>query len=87
VRVFEGSLKWEKVKGHDMQCIPESADLRFHGSIYGIGDSICFINPKTNTPVPGTARAAMTQATNAASTTSFFCNTSITASLVSIAGV
>jgi NADH dehydrogenase len=49
-----------------MQCIPESADLRFHGSIYGIGDSICFINPKTNTPVPGTARAAMTQATIAA---------------------
>jgi hypothetical protein len=45
--------------GHDMQCIPESTDLRFHGSIYGIGDSICFINPKTNTPVPGTARAAM----------------------------
>ncbi len=52
--------------GHDMQCIPESTDLRFHGSIYGIGDSICFINPKTNTPVPGTARAAMVQATIAA---------------------
>ncbi len=52
--------------GHDMQCVPEADNLRFHGSIYGIGDSICFINPKTNAPVPGTARAAMIQATIAA---------------------
>lgn len=29
--------------------------------VYGIGDAVCFIDPKTNRPVPGVARAAIVQ--------------------------
>jgi NADH dehydrogenase len=44
-----------------MVCLPEGEDLRFYGPIYGIGDAVCFINPRTNRPVPGVARAAIIQ--------------------------
>ena len=47
----------------DMVCLPESEELKFYGKIYAIGDVGCFINPKTGVPVPGTARAAISQAT------------------------
>ncbi len=45
----------------EMTCLPEGADLRFYGPIYGIGDAVCFIDPKTGRPVPGVARAAIIQ--------------------------
>ncbi len=44
-----------------MTCLPEREDLKFYGSIYGIGDAICFMDPKTGRPVPGVARAAIVQ--------------------------
>jgi NADH dehydrogenase FAD-containing subunit len=44
-----------------MTCLPENENLKFYGSIYGIGDAVCFIDPKTNRPVPGVARAAIIQ--------------------------
>lgn len=45
-----------------MTCLPEHEDLKFYGTIYGIGDAVCFIDPKTGRPVPGVARAAISQA-------------------------
>lgn len=46
----------------EMLCIPESEELRITSHIFGIGDAVCFIHPKTGKPVPGVARAAMRQA-------------------------
>lgn len=50
----------------EMVCLPESEDLKITGKIYGIGDAICFMDPKTNKPVPGVARAAISQGWTAA---------------------
>ncbi len=44
-----------------MVCLPESEDLRLSGKIFGIGDAICFMDPKTGRPTPGVARAAISQ--------------------------
>ncbi len=51
---------------HDMRCMPESEDLHITSRIYGIGDAVCFIDPATNRPVPGVARAAVVQGSIAA---------------------
>lgn len=51
---------------HAMLCVPESEDLHITSRIYGIGDAVCFIDPATNRPVPGVARAAIVQGTIAA---------------------
>lgn len=45
-----------------MQCIPENDNLKIPKRVFGIGDAVCVLNPKTNKPVPGLARAAMLQA-------------------------
>ncbi|MBM3257384.1 MAG: NAD(P)/FAD-dependent oxidoreductase [Candidatus Liptonbacteria bacterium] len=37
-----------------------------HSKIYGIGDAVCFIDPRTQKPIPGIARAAIDQGTVAA---------------------
>lgn len=50
----------------DMTCLPEGPDLHFYGPIYGIGDAVCFMDPKTGRPVPGVARAAIIQGAVAA---------------------
>lgn len=59
-------LKFEK-KGRievseKLECIPETPDLKLHGEIYGLGDVICFYDPRTKRPLPGVARAALIQA-------------------------
>lgn len=36
-----------------------AADLKLAPMIYGIGDSVCFYNPKTKLPAPAVARAAI----------------------------
>lgn len=46
----------------EMQCLPQSPDLQLYGKIYGLGDAICFYDPKTGKPIPGVARAAISQA-------------------------
>jgi NADH dehydrogenase len=45
-----------------LQGMPETTEASFHGSIYGVGDAVCFIDPATNRPVPGVAPAAIKQA-------------------------
>ncbi len=45
-----------------MTCLPERDDLKFYGSIYALGDGVCFIDPATDKPIPGVARAAISQA-------------------------
>jgi NADH dehydrogenase len=45
-----------------MECLPQTPDLKLYGKIYGLGDAICFFDPKTSRPVPLVARAAMLQA-------------------------
>jgi NADH dehydrogenase len=49
-----------------MECLPATPDLKLYPMVYGLGDSVCFINPKTNRPVPAIARAAILQADVAA---------------------
>lgn len=46
----------------EMECLPATPDLKLYGKIYAIGDIVCFINPKTGKPIPGVARAALSQA-------------------------
>ncbi len=45
----------------EMVCLPEPDDLSLATRVYGIGDAISFIDPKTGKPTPGVARAAINQ--------------------------
>jgi NADH dehydrogenase len=45
----------------EMLCLPHNEDLTVTKNIYGIGDAICFIDPKTHRPTPGVARVAILQ--------------------------
>ncbi|MEK7110558.1 MAG: FAD-dependent oxidoreductase, partial [Patescibacteria group bacterium] len=56
---------WLEVGG-DMACLPKSPDVKFGTRIYGIGDNISAYYPGTKQPVPGVARAALSQAEIAA---------------------
>ena len=47
-------------------CIPQTPDLKLGGRVYGIGDVTCFYDQKTNKPIPGVARAAISEASTAA---------------------
>jgi NADH dehydrogenase len=49
-----------------MECLPQTPSLKLRSKIYGIGDSVCFFHPITQQPIPGVARAALSQATVAA---------------------
>ncbi|HEY4496781.1 MAG TPA: FAD-dependent oxidoreductase, partial [Candidatus Paceibacterota bacterium] len=44
-----------------MVCLPQSADLKFYGKVYAIGDLVCAYN-KDGKPSPMVARAAIIQA-------------------------
>ncbi len=44
-----------------MECLPQTPNLKLYGKIYGIGDVVCFYDPKTGKPMPGVARAAIIQ--------------------------
>lgn len=46
----------------EMECLPQSPDLKLYGKIYGLGDAVCFYDPETSKPIPGVARAALSQA-------------------------
>lgn len=50
----------------EMECLPQTPDLKLHTRIYGIGDSVCFYDPKTQKPIPGVAPTAIAQANIAA---------------------
>lgn len=43
----------------DMACVPGTPDLKLAPMVYGLGDSVCFMNPKTGKPVPAVAHVAM----------------------------
>lgn len=49
--------------GREMLCVPLNANLRLAGNLYAVGDVVCVNDPKTGKPVPGVARAAISQAT------------------------
>lgn len=44
-----------------MRCLPGNEELGVAEGVYGIGDAVCFIDPKTNRPTPGVAPAAIQQ--------------------------
>lgn len=44
---------------NDMACVPGTPDLKLAPMIYGIGDSICFMDPKTGHAVPAVAHVAI----------------------------
>lgn len=46
----------------EMECLPQSPDLKLYGQIYALGDAICFYNPETNRPIPLLAEAAIQEA-------------------------
>lgn len=45
----------------EMECLPQTPNLKLNMKIYGLGDSACFVNPATGKPIPGVARAAILQ--------------------------
>jgi NADH dehydrogenase len=42
-----------------LACLPGSPDLAFAPKVYGIGDNVCFIDPKTSRPTPAVAHVAI----------------------------
>ncbi len=46
----------------EMECLPQTPNLKLHSKIYGIGDSVCFMDSLTQRPIPGVARTALLQA-------------------------
>ncbi len=52
--------------GGDMACLPISPEIKLGMRIYGIGDNISACYPGTKQPVPGVARAALSEARVAA---------------------
>lgn len=46
----------------EMECLPQSPDLKLYGKIYALGDAVCFYDPVSGKPIPGVARAAISQA-------------------------
>lgn len=50
----------------EMECSPQNPDLKLYEKIYGLGDAICFYNPKTGRPMPMMAETAIEQAEVAA---------------------
>jgi NADH dehydrogenase len=45
----------------DMECLPQTPELKLYSKIYGLGDAVCFYDPITKRPIPGVARAAIMQ--------------------------
>lgn len=45
-----------------MECVPETPDLKLYSKTYALGDAVCFYDPNTGKPIPGVARAAISQA-------------------------
>lgn len=54
--------KGRVVAAGEMECFPQSEDLKLFGKIYGLGDAICFYDPLTNRPIPLLAQAAIEEA-------------------------
>ncbi len=50
----------------EMECVPQVPDLKLSSKIYAIGDVVCYADPATKKPIPGVARAAISQADIAA---------------------
>jgi NADH dehydrogenase len=51
---------------HGMECLPGTPDLKMAPMVYAVGDNVCFMNEKTQKPVPAVAHAAMSEGTIAA---------------------
>lgn len=49
------------VASETMLCLPHNEELKLSSRIYGIGDAVCFIDPRTGRPTPGVAPAAIRQ--------------------------
>ena len=49
-----------------MNCLPQTPELQLENRVYALGDIVSFLNPQTQRPVPGVARAALTEAKVAA---------------------
>jgi NADH:ubiquinone reductase (H+-translocating) len=49
-----------------MECLPATPDLTLAPMVYAVGDNVCFINPKTQKPVPAVAHAAVSEGAVAA---------------------
>lgn len=63
---LEKEPRGKPVAKSDMACLPATPDLKLYPMVYGLGDSVCFMDPKTNRPVPAVVRAAVLQANVAA---------------------
>lgn len=47
----------------ELKCVSSASDLKFYSRVYGLGDNICFHDPRTDKPTPQVAPAAIAQAT------------------------
>jgi NADH dehydrogenase len=50
----------------DMACLPATSDLKLAPMVYAVGDNVCYIDPKTQKPVPPVAHAALSEGAIAA---------------------
>ena len=46
---------------HGMECLPGTPELKFAPMVYAVGDNVCFMNAKTQKPVPTVAHAAINE--------------------------
>lgn len=47
--------------GGVLACAPQTPDLKLHMKVYGIGDNICYMNPKTQKAMPAVAPVAIAE--------------------------
>jgi len=55
-------IKGRMVANEGLECLPQTPELKLYGMIYALGDAVCFYDPVTKKPIPGVARAAISQA-------------------------
>ncbi len=47
--------------GNVMACAPQTPDLKLHMKVYGVGDNVCYMNPKTQKAMPAVAPVAIAE--------------------------
>ncbi len=47
--------------GNVMACAPQTPDLKLHTKVYGVGDNICYLNPKNQKAMPAVAPVAIAE--------------------------
>jgi NADH dehydrogenase len=63
---LEKEPRGKPMANHDMSCLSATPELKLTPMIYGIGDNVCFTDPRTQKPVPAIAHVAILEGAIAA---------------------